>query len=338
QYSESGVVSLRVGTNQPFTRDKEEILEASNQITGILVESIVPASYTWYWSPNSSGTGRKTLPAFYTQANSSYMSVHRDTFQTAFTNGRLICVVKTNELGCQREVSVPLTVKARPTSGMTSSAMTLTSCGGVVKDDRDGQFYTTVRVGNQCWMAENMRYRGENNKVGGYAYRFSGADPNGTVYGVEYYTRIEVINAVCPTGWVVPSYTDVDNLRIYADNGEAGKGGYRLRSGNFWATGRNNASYYNNYIYAKHWNYGTNPTGYEMGFNELKFGLMGGGWDGNNPISNHTYSEAWLVAKYPTTTWQYVWRLHYSNASLYYHTYSSYFSPIRCILQSTSVN
>ncbi|MDE7374213.1 MAG: hypothetical protein K2M86_02635, partial [Odoribacter sp.] len=25
QYSESGVVSLRVGTNQPFTRDKEEI-------------------------------------------------------------------------------------------------------------------------------------------------------------------------------------------------------------------------------------------------------------------------------------------------------------------------
>ncbi|MDE5610807.1 MAG: hypothetical protein K2I90_02170, partial [Odoribacter sp.] len=134
QYSESGTVTLRVGTNRPFTRDKDEVLNKSNHVKGVLVESIVPSTFTWYWSPSSNGANRKALPAFYTNPayTSSYMSVHRDTFANypnGVTNGRLICVVRTNELGCQREVSVPLTVEPRPTSGIASNAMTLGNCG-----------------------------------------------------------------------------------------------------------------------------------------------------------------------------------------------------------------
>ncbi|MDE7073764.1 MAG: hypothetical protein K2O69_01720 [Odoribacter sp.] len=341
QYSESGVVSLRVGTNRPFTRDKEEIVQPSNQITGILVESAPAASFTWYWSPNSSGTGRKPLPAFYTTANSSYMSVHRDSFPASVTNGRLICVVKTNELGCQREVTVPLTVKPRPTSGMASNAMTSASCGQPVKDARDGEIYTTVKVGNQCWMAENMRYKGNNNVVNGYNVVYPPADPKGTVLGVFYRARQDAVGSgICPTGWVIPSYNDMTTLiKVANNNGMDEYGRFRLRAGNFWLVGRDNKELYCNYIYGKAWNYGTNPTGFEEGFNTYGFGLMGSSYHTYDP-KNGGYNYAILITRtIRSNPYLCMWLMHYSNYEFqYWNTNANQNFPIRCILQSTSVD
>lgn len=342
QYSESGVVSLRIGTNRPFTRDKEEIVQPSNQITGILVESLPSATFTWYWSPNSSGTGRKPLPAFYTIANSSYMSVHRDSFPASVTNGRLICVVTTKELGCTREVAVPLTVKPRPTSGIASNVMTISSCGQAVKDARDGQFYTTVKVGNQCWMAENMRYKGENNKVGGQSIYYGPADPKGTVLGVFYYAHSAVVNAICPEGWVLPSNNDMAALIKFANNnGMDEYGRFRLRAGNFWLVGRatNSRELYCNYIYGKKWNYGTNPTGFEEGFNSYGFGLMGSSYYSYNQLDTR-YNYCFLLTRnIRSNPWLQLWLMHHSNSEFTaWTTYTSQNFPARCILQSTSVD
>lgn len=340
QYSESGVVSLRVGTNRPFTRDKEEIVQSSNQITGILVESAPAATFTWYWSPNSSGTGRKPLPAFYVTSNSSYMSVHRDSFPASVTNGRLICVVKTNELGCQREVAVPLTVKPRPTSGMASNAMTSASCGQPIKDARDEKVYTTVKVGSQCWMAENMRYTGTNNKVGNYGITYGKADPLGTVLGVFYYDRTECTSYICPEGWTLPSNNDFANLVKFANNNGMDEfGRFRLRAGNFWVVARTNKDYYCNYIYAKKWNYGTNPTGFEEGFNSYGFGLMGGGYrhdlDPKNPNNNYAFL---LTRSTYSGVWRYKWHMWFTNHEFQGWANCGYYFPARCILQSTSVD
>lgn len=331
-YSESGIVELRVGTNRPFTRDREEVLQANNQINGILVESAPNATFEWYATFNGK---KKSLPAFYTTEVSSYMSIVRDSFPSA-GSGSLACMVTTKELGCKKEVKVKLTVYARPTSGTNSNSFLEGNCGSPVVDTRDGEIYTTVMIGNQCWMAENMRYVDDNIKY--YGVKYSPSDPNGKMYGCEYYSRIELTSTVCPEGWVVPSNNDVKALFNFANNGGADDyGAYRLKAGNFWVNARDDMSRYHTYVYAKEWNYGENPTGFQEGFNTLGFGLMGGGYNGYNP-QDPGNNEGWMIARYPTTTWQHLWRLNYSNRNFYYWTNSSYHAPIRCILKSTSVD
>ena len=339
QYSESGVVSLKVGTNRPFTRDKDEVLNKSNHVKGVLVESIVPATFTWSWSANTNGTNAKPLPAFYTTANSSYMSLHRDTFPTSVPKGRLICLVRTNELGCVKEVSVPLTVEARPTTGMASNAMTITTCGQAVKDARDDQIYTTVKIGTQCWMAENMRYKGTNNRVGNQAIYFPPADPKGTVLGVLYY-NYNTWTSICPEGWVLPSNNDFSNLLYLANNyGGDAFGRFRLRAGNFWLVARTDRNYYTTYIYAKPWNHESNPTTYESGFNTLGFGLMGSTYHTYNPPTNPSYNYAFLLTRSPYSGyWMSAWHMHYLNHEFQLWNNAGYYLPARCILQSTSAN
>lgn len=333
QYSESGTVTLRIGTNSPFTRDKEERLRASNQINGVLVESMPAATFQWY---SDMGKGRRALPAYHTTEYSSYLSVVRDSFPTAGT-GRLICVVTTKELGCKKEVTVPINVEARPTSGIPSNNFMAPLCGrSAVKDPRDGEIYTTVKIGNQCWMAENMRYKGS----GISNYYYSPVDPQGKIYGVEYYPHWNQVPLICPEGWTVPSYNDIKALKAAANHdGESPEQeGFRLKAGNFWLVGRA-SGYYNDYIYAKEWNHGKDPTGIEKPcFNELGFGLMGGGYHSYNPHNSTSYAGAFLLTRTTGNNWPALWQLSFNGSEFYHWTTSDWRVPARCILKSTSVD
>lgn len=337
QYSESGIVTLRVGTNSPFTRDKEECIQKNNQINGVLVESLPVATFKWY---GRIGDKRKDLAPFYTTNYSSYMSVIRDSFPDA-GSGELVCEVTTKELGCKKEVSVPFKVIARPSSGINSNTFSLNRCGSDVKDPRDGQFYTTVLIGEQCWMAENMRYVDETKMIPNNWVKYSPVDREGFTYGCEYYNLAENTDSVCPPGWKVPSVQDFNILYEFANNGgDDDYGGYRLKAGNFWMNARDDQARYHDYIYAKEWREDgkENPTGHQEGFNTLGFGLMGGGWQGGDPRTNPSYCEAWLMARRTDYPYQYMWRMGCSNRNFYNYHNNGYWAPVRCILKSTSVD
>lgn len=109
-------------------------------------------------------------------------------------------------------------------------------CDGMtfITDSRDGNTYQIKAIGNQCWMAENMKYLPSVNLVSCsstssscyYVYDYSGTNVNDAkatynyqTYGVMYnlYAAMQgpIVSGgqgVCPTGWHVPTHDEWTTL------------------------------------------------------------------------------------------------------------------------------
>jgi uncharacterized protein (TIGR02145 family) len=96
--------------------------------------------------------------------------------------------------------------------------------------DMDGNSYKTVKIGNQWWMAENLKTTQYNDGTliplitddltwkgltnGAYCW-YGNYIANKTVYGALYNWYAINTNKLCPTGWHVPAYEDWKTLRNY---------------------------------------------------------------------------------------------------------------------------
>ena len=87
------------------------------------------------------------------------------------------------------------------------------SFGGTVTDI-DGNVYETVQIGDQLWMAENLRVTSDKygNDINYWYYDndINNADPYGCLYNWE-----TAINNLCMEGWSLPSDDDWKTLEIY---------------------------------------------------------------------------------------------------------------------------
>ena len=94
---------------------------------------------------------------------------------------------------------------------------------GILFDDRDGQNYKTVKIGDQWWMAENLNFETENSycfndqpercEKYGRLYTWSAAmdsafqwSINGAYCGYgKTCTAVNPVRGVCPAGWHLPT-------------------------------------------------------------------------------------------------------------------------------------
>ena len=95
---------------------------------------------------------------------------------------------------------------------------------GELVDDRDGQTYKTVKIGNQVWMAENLNFKADSSYCyndsaeycGKYGRLYKWAAAVGKSESECGYGRRcslpENIQGVCPSGWHLPSKTEWEPL------------------------------------------------------------------------------------------------------------------------------
>lgn len=92
-------------------------------------------------------------------------------------------------------------------------------------DERDGQIYSTVKIGCQIWMAQNLNYETESS----YCY-------NDSLKYCDKYGRLytwEKAMDVCPSGWRLPDSTDWKTL--VATVGGWSNAGKNLKSRSGWS-------------------------------------------------------------------------------------------------------
>ena len=103
---------------------------------------------------------------------------------------------------------------------------------GTFTDARDGQVYKYTTIGNQVWMAENLKFDAPYSvcydKIDGFCDtfgRFYSLHVNGEFFDVF---DQELLDTICPEGWHVPS---VDEWRVLVNSmGEGKKAARRLMS------------------------------------------------------------------------------------------------------------
>jgi uncharacterized protein (TIGR02145 family) len=123
---------------------------------------------------------------------------------------------------------------------------------GTTITDYDGNTYKTVIIGNQTWMAENLKVThqpngtpiplvtemdewmnlGYNNTDKAYCY-YANSNANNDIYGALY--TYAAAKDICPTGWHLPSDAEWTELKDFIFNdGNSGQEGAALKSMTGW--------------------------------------------------------------------------------------------------------
>jgi uncharacterized protein (TIGR02145 family) len=183
---------------------------------------------------------------------------------------------------------------------------------GILKDERDSKNYKTVKIGNQVWMAENLRFdAGEKSKA------YDNSSYNAITYGLLY--DYDTICDVCPEGWRIPVPQDWMLLEetieaIYERDDIAG---LILREEGY-----------------SHWKYEDMGTWNDVITDPLGFSALPGGWyDDWNRDFYGIGSSAIFWAYNDNSGCDYCSNISigYDYANLLYDSDGSNWSSIRCI-------
>jgi uncharacterized protein (TIGR02145 family) len=199
---------------------------------------------------------------------------------------------------------------------------------GSFKDDRDGNIYEWVEIGEQTWMAENLAYLPDITNIGStsidsrryYVYKYSGGNieeakelPHYIKYGALY-NQVAAHN-ICPSGWHLPTDDEWQDLEVKLgmNRGQAKKNGLRL-SGNVGEKLKSTSE----------WKASGN------GSNLSKFNGLP---SGSNTYIVNEYAIYWTDTKYPPSRIAYYIRiLDYDNEGVYRSDQNRAFTAsVRCI-------
>ncbi|MBR3072794.1 FISUMP domain-containing protein [Fibrobacter sp.] len=99
-----------------------------------------------------------------------------------------------------------------------------------ITDKRDGKTYATVTIGEQTWMAENLRFNYSGSDASSYCYKNNDSDCD--KYGRLYTWSEDMARNICPSGWHLPDNEDWKTL--INSTGGVDYAGRKLKAKSTW--------------------------------------------------------------------------------------------------------
>ena len=175
--------------------------------------------------------------------------------------------------------------------------------------DIDGNEYKTIQIGDQEWMAENLKtttYNDgtsidlatdntdwANNTTDAYCWYDNDQAQYAETYGALYNGYAVNTGNLCPSGWHVPTDAEWTALEDYiASDGHSGSEGTALKATSGWNNDGN----------------GTDDYGFTA--------LPGGTRSHNGPFVNIGFSGLWWSATESITYYAWYRRLYYDNSAV----------------------
>ncbi len=166
---------------------------------------------------------------------------HSATANESPVNGSNDISVSVEISGLQANTEYQFRIKAENELGVTLSEERMFKTFNATVMDADGNIYHTVIIGEQEWMAKNLKTTKYNDgsdiptglsdaewfdtSVGSYSVYphhlvdgISSSDEMMSAYGVLYnYYALDDERGICPVGWRIPDKNDFDNLILFLD-------------------------------------------------------------------------------------------------------------------------
>ncbi|HPK04480.1 MAG TPA: FISUMP domain-containing protein, partial [Bacteroidales bacterium] len=219
-------------------------------------------------------------------------------------------------------------------------------CGTPFTDTRDSNDYETVIIGNQCWMAENLKYLPE---VSGpeeqsytepyyYVNGYDGTNVNDAkastyynAYGVLY-NWPAAVNA-CPLGWHLPSDAEWTQLVDYVVNqGYPNAGSNPNGAGSALKSCRQvNSPLGEDCATSEHPRWDSNNTHY--GFDEFGFSaLPGGSRNSNGYFYDIGFYDYWWSSNEYSSMFAWFWNMSYNYGNVSRsNSFKTHGFSVRCL-------
>ena len=204
------------------------IRDAGNRNNAFSVRCIKGSKTFYYSSMRSSSSSAKSSSSVRSSSSAKSSSSARSSSSVRSSSS-----AKSSSSSTPSSSSVRSSSSARSSSSVRSSSSEISSSSvqssssvisnnsdykydpanvihGTLIDSRDGQEYKTITIGNQTWMAENLRYvvpKDTADTVDVYCPN----DRDSLAYLGCYYTW-KAANMACPNGWTIPSNSNYSNL------------------------------------------------------------------------------------------------------------------------------
>lgn len=125
-----------------------------------------------------------------------------------------------------------------PGDGITINPLEVET--GSITDNRDGETYRIVTIGEQTWMAENLKYNYSDTDASSYCYKDK--DSNCDKYGRLYTWSEDMARNICPSGWHLPDHEDWKTL--INSTGGVDYAGHKLKAKSTWNSDGNGSDAY----------------------------------------------------------------------------------------------